>query len=311
MSNKNKKLKTESDHSILENENNQSMSQQQIQHTFFPRSMFDYDVWNRPLTAGAGPLTTLDLFDPFDTLDNSLVRNLIWIDQPDFLHQVLAPVVPKVPHKYRITVDCQGYQPASIKTELNEDKSKLIVSAREGDSKPEEADGDYSVKEFKRSYNLPDNVESDKMASFVTRDGKLVVEFPIKEEEKPHPSETGLLPVVSDAGDGIKKITVRFTLPNSVDPSEVKVTCKDRDLIVQAEHKSDKADEVSQFYFYRRSTLPENADIDALKCVLENNNMLAIEVPINESLKPNNKTIPVENRASQQISIQNASSNGH
>lgn len=40
-----------------------------IQHSFFPRSLFDVDPWFQPRNLGLGyPSSTLDVFDPFDEL---------------------------------------------------------------------------------------------------------------------------------------------------------------------------------------------------------------------------------------------------
>lgn len=273
-----------------------------IQHRLFPRSALDYDIWHRPLLS-LGP-STLDLFDPFDALDNTLCRNLLWIDQPDFIRELIEPFAPKVPQKYRITVDCHGYNPNSIKTELSADKGKLVVSAKEGETKPNE-EGDFSVKEFRRTYKLPAGVEADKMVSFVTGDGRLVIEFPMKREEKKR--DTDLLPAIVEE-NGQKKVKCNFDVPEGIDPSKIKVTCKDRDLIVQAEDKVEKPDGVSQFYYFRRSTLPENTDFNALKCTLDNNKLM-VEAPYNPDLKPTQKTIPIEMKQPQQNSIQNGQNN--
>lgn len=279
-----------------------------IQHRFFPRSTFDYDIWHRPLTTIASVLgpSTLDLFDPFDALDHALCRNLLWIDQPDFLRQLVAPSVPRVPHKYRITVDCHDYNPKSIKTELSEDKTKLVVSAREGDKTSTNEDGDYSVKEFRRTYKLPKDVESDKMVSFVTGEGRLVIEFPIKRDEKKAANNnndvSNSLPVIAEE-NGKKLVKVNFDVPEGIDPNKITVTCKDRDLIVQAEDKVEKPDGVSQFFYYRRSTLPDNTDFNGLKCSLENNK-LVVQAPIDPELKPAYRTIPIEHKQSNNTSIQ-------
>lgn len=276
-----------------------------IKHRFFPRSTFDYDIWHRPLAVASvlGSPSTLDLFDPFDALDHALCRNLLWIDQPDFLRQLVAPVVPRVPHKYRIAVDCAGYNPKSIKTELSADKTKLVVSAKEGETAANE-DGDFSVKEFRRTYTLPKDVEVDKMVSFVTGEGRLVVEFPLKLEEKKNVSNNESLPVIAEE-NGKKHVKVNFEVPNGIDPSKISVSCKDRDLIVQAEDKVEKPDGVSQFYYYRRSTLPENTNFDGLKCKLVNNKLM-IEAPIDPEIKTNYRTIPIETKnGNNSASIQN------
>ena len=116
-----------------------------LSHSFFPRSMFDMDFWNPSL---AGP-STLDLFDAFDDLDRMMSRNLIWLNEPETL-RLSSPKQP-VSEKYRITLDCQGFNPNSIKTEIK-DNNKLVVSASEG--KPS-ATSDYSLREFRKTYDLP------------------------------------------------------------------------------------------------------------------------------------------------------------
>lgn len=270
-----------------------------IPHGFFPRSKFDYDIWHRPLSVGLSP-STLDLFDPFDALDHNLCRNLLWIDRPDFLHDVIGPMVPRVPHKYRITVDCHGYNPKSINTEITADKSKLIVSAKENEGVSANGDEDYSIKEFRRSYKLPKDVETDKMVSFVTGDGHLVIEFPVRESDeaktkKRRESAGDLFPVITEDESGQKRVRMSLDLPDSFDPSKVKVTCKDRDVIVQAEDKVDKPDGMSQFYYYRRSTLPDNTDFDALKCTIDKNKLM-IEAPCHANSRPSHRSIPVESK---------------
>ena len=58
------------------------MSLVPITPSFFPRSMFDMDMWARPSSLGVGP-STLDLFDPFDELDRMMSRNLMWLNEPE------------------------------------------------------------------------------------------------------------------------------------------------------------------------------------------------------------------------------------
>jgi hypothetical protein len=42
-----------------------------------------------------------------------------------------------------------------------------------------------------------------------------------------------------------------------------------------------------------RSTLPENTDLNSLKCLLENN-QLSIKAPLNLELKETQRSIPIE-----------------
>ena len=66
----------------------------------------------------------------------------------------MMPMLPRVPQKYRIVCDCVGYTPSCVKTEIV--GHDLIVHGREDVKTPT---GDFSVKEFKRTYRLPDNCE--------------------------------------------------------------------------------------------------------------------------------------------------------
>ena len=259
-----------------------------IAHTFLPRSMFDMDSWYRPLALGLGP-STLDMFDPFDDLDRVMSRNLMWLDQPSFLD--FSYRQPRVPKKYRVSLDCEGFNPKSIKTEVKD--GKLIITGHEG-KEAESQDGDFSVRQFRKTYPLPEGVETDKLVSFMTTSGKLIVEIPIKEEQKTQDKSlaTGF-PQIVEGENGQKNVAIKLNLPKSIDPSKLSVTCKDRDLIVQAENVNEKEDSRSQTFYYQRTTLPENTDFNSLKCMFENN-QLSITAPLHAELKQNIKTVPIE-----------------
>lgn len=264
-----------------------------IRHTFFPRSAFDMDYWLRPDNSLG--TTTLDIFDPFDDLDRVLGRNLMWLDVPDMLKTIAQQ--PRVPKKHRITVNCRGFNANSIKTQVSEDKTKLVVTGKEG-SPAKHGDEDYTLRELRRTYKLPKKVETDKMVSFMTSNEHLVIEMPLKRDEKEDES-----PRLVDDKSGNKSVEMNMWLPKKIDPAKVKVTCKDRDLIVQAEYSQSKEDETSRVYYYRRSTLPENTDLNQLKCTLDNN-QLSIKAPVHTSIQQQYRTIPIELiRKEQQESI--------
>jgi len=54
---------------------------------------------------------------------------------------------------------------------------------------------------------------------------------------------------------------------------------KDRCLIVKAEDTLRKSDGVSKFHYYKKTTLPENTDFDALRCNYDNH-LVSIQAPI-------------------------------
>jgi len=245
-----------------------------IPHTFLPRSLMDMDAWHRKAFDTHGP-STLDVFDPFDELDRTMGRNLQWLNKPAFLD--INPFKhPKVPQKYRINLDCRGYSPKSIRTVIKD--GKLYVEGSEG-HKTEH--GDYAVKEFKKTYTLPEEVDSDKLVSFMTTHGHLVIEIPFKN----HGLTTGeineaLFPKIVDGPNGVKNVSLNLSLPKNIDPTKITVTCKDHDIIIKGEDKFEKPDGYSQTYYYQRTTLPENTDFKNMKCVYDEKHHLAINAPL-------------------------------
>lgn len=276
-----------------------------LPHSFFPRTLFDMDDWMRiPTTfptsmmstmpsSYMSPLSTMDLYDPFDELDTVLGRNVHWLTRPEHLiSQALQ--LPRVPQKYRISIDCAGFSPSSIKTEFK-DGNKLAVWGCEETKQDQQ--GDYSKREFRKTYELPTNIEKEKMVSFMTSAGnKLIIEFPLKETKQF--SSQSLLPQIIDNKDGSKMVTMKFSVPSNVDPNKVNVSVKDRDLIVRVEDKVEKPDGISKFHYYQRTTLPENTQFDKLKCVQENNTITAT-APLNLDWQRTARSIPVETKHQQ------------
>jgi HSP20 family molecular chaperone IbpA len=260
-----------------------------LPHSFFPRGTFDVDQWFRP---GQHGHSTLDIFDPFDELDTLIGRNLEWLNKPEFLQ--VQPWLPKVPQKYRIIVDVVGYNPKSIKTEFKD--GKLIVTGREENKKHED---DYSIKEFKKVYELPKTAEVEKLVSFVAPHGELVIEVPLKESQSHLNND--LFPRITDTATGGKQVSLNFGVPENILPNEITVNIKDRDLIVKAEHKVEKPDGTSKFFYYKRTTLPENTDFNALK-INYDNHQIKVEAPLNLDFK-RVKTVPIEWNKQQQASI--------
>jgi HSP20 family molecular chaperone IbpA len=258
-----------------------------IAHTSFPRSKFDMDKWHSQggpaqdtTSGGGGAPSTLELFDPFDELDNLMSRNLSWINRPVF---VRSPDQPRVPHRYRIMVDCAGFKANSINTRLSTDNRTLVVSASEG-GKAKNADEDFSLREFQRTYTLPHNVEPDRMVTFMTSTGYLIIEMPVRRDQSRLDHKNDGFPQIVD-----QSMQINLALPSTIDPARVQVTFKDRDVIVQAQDRKTSSDAMSHVTYYLRSTLPENIDRESLKCSHENN-QLSITGRIIPSLSRDERT---------------------
>jgi HSP20 family molecular chaperone IbpA len=249
-----------------------------VPHTVFPRSNFDMDLWNRQFDWGP---RALDVFDPFDNLDMQMKNSMNWLSKPDWNMNM-----QNVPQKYRITFDCNGYNPNSIKCEIHDDK--LIVTGHEGNPHKKE-DEEYNLREFKKTWKLPKDLDCDKMVSFMTPNGWLVVEIPMM--MKNNMMEKEFFPTIMDTKHG-KEVNMKLCLPEHIDPSELTITAKDRDVIIKGQHKEDKhsgnSNSHSEVYYYRRSTMPENTDMNHLKCTLGDSNQLMLEAPIMCKKAPNN-----------------------
>jgi HSP20 family molecular chaperone IbpA len=230
-----------------------------------------------------GP-TTLDLFDSFDQLDHTISKNLHWLNKPEFMPQFAMPMVLQ---KYRIVCDVQGFSPKSIKTEVK--GNHVCVNAKE-DTKINE--GDFSKKELKRSFEFPKEAIANKMVCFVTSHGQLVIEFPLKETAT-H-LDADLFPKIMDnpLGGG-KMCKLNFSVPAGINMDRVHVAIKDRDLIVKAEDKLEKKDGSVKYYFYKRTTMPENTDFSQLKCKWDHHK-LSIEAPLNMNYCTSYKKVPIE-----------------
>ena len=68
----------------------------------------------------------LDFFDPFNSMDRLMGRNLRWLNEPSMLpSRLMAPIVPQ---KYRITLDCTGFSESSIKTSITGENFSNFIS---------------------------------------------------------------------------------------------------------------------------------------------------------------------------------------
>lgn len=246
-----------------------------------------HDFWRRPII-DFGPTfldlnDKLDLHDPFDELDLMAGNNLMWLHRPSMIRTY---VVPRQPEKYRVTVDCTGFNPNSIKTEVT--GKTVIVTAREEirvDS------NNYSMKEFKKSYDLPVNAETEKLTSYVIGTEQLIIEVPLR-EERVLAQEIYVHPIVSEDK---KFVTMEFAFPEYLDPSKMSVVCKDNDLIIKADDRTGTWDRQSHFSYYKRVTMPENTNFYELKCKMDKN-VLSVHAPLfdQSDFKKNLKRIPIQ-----------------
>ena len=92
-----------------------------------------------------------------------------WLQDPPSLPRELCPVTghKKRPHsdKFRVTLDVTGYKPEDLSVKVI--GRKLFI-----DGKQEFREGeDFSVKEMRKVYDIPENASFEHMTSFLTAKG--------------------------------------------------------------------------------------------------------------------------------------------
>jgi len=235
------------------------------------------------------------LFDPFDDIDRMMSRNLQWFDRPS--SWMSTPPLVSVPQKYRISVDASGFSPESIKTEQKEEGGQRLLTVHGRETTGTKGGDDYLKREIRKTFRLPENIEIDKMASFMTPNGQFIVEFPLRETERT--TNLSLLPQIVDTSAGGKQVQMNFPLPQNIDPNKVQVSVKDRDLIMRVEDRQESPDRYSRTHMYTRTTLPEGTDFNQLKCVVDNN-QLSVTAPLSQQQRSiGSRNIPLEVRGQQ------------
>jgi len=262
----------------------------------FPRHLFDFENFLGP---------SLDLFDPFDEIDlasHRMQNTLQWLQDPPRFQRELCPVTghKKRPHsdKFRVTLDVTGYKPEDLSVKVV--GRKLYI-----DGKQELRDGeDFSVKEMRKTYDLPENASFEHMTSFLTAKGLLVVEFPLitqaKERDDHHHQlkqygdnakefnfdeffKSAFEPKISnDTEKGEKKIDLSLDM-TGFRPDQIQIHLKDHDLIVQGESSASDQHHTARSYIYKAVTLPPNIDVEHMRSFLHDGKRLVITAPYHEN----------------------------
>lgn len=262
----------------------------------------------------------LDFFDPwrdFDTFPTALSiqpNAFRWINEPLRLthstsnahngrshqHSLLAPHS----EKFRVQLNVAGFNPETIKTRV--EGRKVIVEAKQEDRQP---DGDYNIREIRKTYELPEHADATRMASYVTPNHMFVIEVPINNPENerrlaqatndnqaltqfgqyrdPFFDYHGFLggsdfqPHIVDKGNNQKQLEMNVEMKN-FRPQEIKVSVKNNELIVQGEHRHKDKNRSERSFFFKSTTLPPGTQVDQLQSHLTDDGQLKIEAPFIE-----------------------------
>jgi len=206
--------------------------------------------------------------------------------------------------KFRVQLNVAGFNPDTIRTHV--EGRKVIVEAKQEDRAN---GGDYSLREIRKTYDLPEYADSSNLASFVTPNNMLVIEVPIhhpRVERRPSQTQADVnalslfgqfrdpifdypgfiaspdfRPQVIDVGGGQKHIKMSLAVKN-YRPEQIKVSVKNNELLVQAEHIYNDNNRSERSFLTKSIALPPGTQADQLKSFLNADGQLEIEAPFIE-----------------------------
>ena len=251
------------------------------------RPIFGVDVWDRSMFGeDFWRVSNIDLYgknllDPFDDPDyrqSKLIKRRSLLTSPLFS----SPL--SVPEKHIIKIDCSGFKPESLSIKLND--KKLHVSAKE---EIRQDANNFSLKEFRKSFDLPHNSDYDKLSSHVV-DGRLVIQVPLKACHMVTWPEVSVPKITDDK----KFVIYECDVPEHVDPLKINVWHNENVLLIKAEDRIERCHRSSHFNYSKQVTMPANTDFDKLRCHVKRN-CISITAPL---LQPDThkeiRSIPVQ-----------------
>jgi HSP20 family molecular chaperone IbpA len=265
-------------------------------------------------------------FDTFPTALSSKPSSFRWINQPrrisrssssyhttagntgssgNTLIPVTTSTTPALSEKFRVQLNVAGFNPETIKTRV--EGRKVIVEAKQEDRQGE---GDYSIREIRKTYELPEHADTTNLASFVTPNNMLVVEVPVHQPrierrlsqtlgDSNTLSQFGQYrdPIFDYAGfvgssdfgpriidtniNGEKQLKMSLPVKN-YRPEQIKVSVKNNELIVQAENVYNDNNRSERSFLTKSITLPPGTQVEQLRSFLNTDGQLEIEAPFIE-----------------------------
>lgn len=186
--------------------------------------------------------------------------------QEKLAQQEVSGKEEKVQAEQQKPAKVQGKQQKSAKIQKEQQKAEKV---QEEEQKPSEKELPKE-KEKREAVSQPEEVEKSKeMAKSKEPSQEVRVMMGSCYED--------ILPRIVDG----KHVEMRVQLPEPIDASKLKVNIKDNDVIIMVRDEREKWDSLSETFYYRRTTLPDNTDFKRLKCVLEGDH-LCISAPLKE-----------------------------
>ncbi|CAF1162525.1 unnamed protein product [Rotaria sordida] len=218
---------------------------------------------------------------------------------------VTSSIIPALSEKFRVQLDVAGFKPETIRTRV--EGRKVIVEAKQEDRI---GFNDYNIREIRKTYDLPEYADSFNLASYVTPSNMLVVEVPVNNPRierrlSQGQSEANALVqfgqfrdpifdyhgfvassdfhprIVDTYNSGQKQLKMNLAVKN-YRPEQIKVSVKNDELIVQAEHIYSDSNRSERSFLTKSITLPPGTQIEQLRSFLNADGQLEIEAPFIE-----------------------------
>ncbi|CAF1548100.1 unnamed protein product, partial [Rotaria sp. Silwood1] len=210
------------------------------------------------------------------------------------------PIAPNL-EKFRVQLNAAGFNPETIKTRV--EGGKVIVEAKQEERQP---DGDYNIRELRKSYELPEHADTSRLVSYVTPNNILVIEVPVHNPEAerrvaqaknenqylsqfgqhrdPHFDYSSFLhgsdfqPRIIDKDDNKKQLEMSIEMKN-YKPEEIKVSVKNNELIIKGERRHKDGNSFERSFFFKSTTLPPGTQVKQLQSHLTDDGHMKIEAP--------------------------------
>merc|ERR1712002_103048 len=85
-------------------------------------------------------------------------------------------------------IKLEGFEPKDINLELSSDKRKIKITAKNENKIEKDGLRSYTLKEYSKEINLPENIDVDKLKSVLNENNELVINapklLPLKEKQE-------------------------------------------------------------------------------------------------------------------------------
>ncbi|CAF4498493.1 unnamed protein product, partial [Rotaria sp. Silwood2] len=153
------------------------------------------------------------------------------------------------------------------------DGRKVIVEAKQEDR---QKDGDFTIQQIRKSYELPEHADTNHLTSYVTPNNILVIEVPIRNPE----AERRLAQAKKDNQSLTQFGHYRDPFFDYVD--FLSGSDFQPHIVDKGEHKYKDENRSERSYFFKSTTLSPGTQVDQLKSKLMDNGQLEIEAPFIE-----------------------------